>query len=238
MKTPSTVSKLQKTTTSGDCLKEFENPSVKAADRPFGADAKLGKVYYEKVKFDTNKVETLIQRKLLQLATPGPMHYDTSEAYNSTRYRAPAPTVYREENHSLHAGLLRKRYFEEKAEIARDEHDDLREASDAAIRPRISSVVIADEKPVRRKESADDKKDLRISAVKEMLESEGLWNSDDDAEIDRSTDRRSVLNVSYSQVESQPRSAVAMSRCGEDHQTINEFLSSKPGVAKAIAEKR
>jgi hypothetical protein len=233
---------------------EFEQVTAKTESTldSFGSGAKCGKVYYEKVKPNPNKMQTVVEMNLRrQSNTPGPMHYDTAAAFAASHHRAPSPLVFRAQKEVVNACLLRKRYFEEKAEAAREEHDDQRDASDSLLRKRVPSVFISDAKPPINRNyskqsfsSGDEKSSIRMSAVKEILQAEDLWDSDDDrfgaelGKVDESATAPAVYSVSYSQVETRPRDSVAMAKGVATKQAFEQMLVSKPGVAKAMAEKR
>jgi hypothetical protein len=137
-----------------DELTEFDPDPPQRTALIFGEDAKLGKVYFEETKVAPGKLDVLIKRQMSKSSTPGPGYYDTTIGFNSTRAKRGVAVQYRDPNETPNTHLARKRYFEEKASLAREEHDDLQDASDAFLRPHISSAKIVESKPSRHKADA------------------------------------------------------------------------------------
>lgn len=116
----------------------------------FGLNAVLGKVYYEKFEFAIEKRDRILQIKLNKSIRPGPMQYNSTQSFNYTRRKSSKNVPLFTSSHNAHNKCLaKKRYFEEKARDARDEHDDLKLASYNLVEPKIYSPYIADSKSVK-----------------------------------------------------------------------------------------
>lgn len=152
----------------------------------------------------------------------GPLSTGTRSQKSATvKYRAP------DKEPNIH--LARKRYFEEKASLAREEHDDLRDVSDALIRPRIPSAKMV---AARQRTPKADAKSSRIAYIEDLLAAEDIFTHTDfePAPVQRS--------INYSQVERGAKVQVAMGKESASRAAVKKMIADKPGVAKALIDKR
>jgi len=137
--------------------------------------------------------------------TPGPGDYEVAEAEKIIRKATPNSIPF----DRLHADaaakkltpqLQRKKYWEEKAQDLRQEHDDLREASDALTRPRVPTVRIVNPG----KDSRGLVDDIDIDDIVPLPRTRRVWVERKAQEEEFARGGVGQYDVNYSAVERRP----------------------------------
>eukprot|EP01041_Mallomonas_annulata_P003189 gene3189-6290_t len=174
-----------------------------------------GVVYREKKPLSDAERAAAIA-KPVEMPLPGPGYYDTESAETFLR-QSTSSAIIRQSEPKATPQMKRRKYFEDKAKDAREEHDDMREASDSLLKPRTPSIVIASDKKVG--VNWKNRQILRERAAEE----ERI--------------RQLAYDVEYGQVEQRPQVRVNMAQEVAVKESLHKRFLEKPGLAEVEAAK-
>ena len=194
-------------------LRSFTPPPGKYDPSPsFGSISRRGRVYH------SEHCLRVSAKVAMARGNPHAKLYDTTAA---EEYLRTVPKVHlsatSESKVSDH--LLRKRYWEEKARVAREDHDDCREANQDLVRPRTPIVIMrADEKDSRRRDPVRS----IVDEIEEMIGEDSLEQL-----------KLPQGDVNYSAIEKRTKCHVRMSSTS----ARDAILRSRPEVLAVVAQR-
>ena len=215
-----------------DRLLEEKNPlHVTTGYTSFGADVVGGRIYHNPMK-PLKDPNVLIAKG----STIGPGEYNPENADKLIRKSQPRTIAFHLQQCFTSQSKRtpqqeRRKYWEDKANEAREEHDDLKVTSDKLIRPRIISTNIQSDAKINTGCSGYGK-DEKGSKVDCVLKSRRLQ------EKQYNCGGVGQYHINYNATEINSHNVVSMSQQVAAQKSTIAMISKRPGVARAIAERK